>query len=343
MPVTQQPAFREMSAAADFLGNGAIEINRYETEILDMVRRNSIFLQRIDKKPANGHPHRYFEQTAIASGSFSDVRNITPTATNPQRLERPAFIKAITAQTNLGLFDVDLTRMQGQFAGLEAKDIQDIGNGIIVQEAQAVWSGTDTSLSLPTTIQYMNVLNQIANSGTTLSATVVGPSSSIIDAIKSDVAAMAAQTGFVVKPTAIYLNPVTIDLIDREAKAQHIDLGVTNVVAGVTVKAINTVVGELPLITDPWLVPSASGVLPTGMTGLFSATATGLRSHWAVIVTEKEIEMPVVHGGDGNMNPRIFQLGLLANLTGQYVGVHFNTLIVKGAAYAHSLVQIQRP
>jgi hypothetical protein len=24
--------------------------------------------------------------------------------------------------------------------------------------------------------------------------------------------------------------------------------------------------------------------------------------------------MPTVHGGDGNMNPRIFQLGLLANL-----------------------------
>jgi hypothetical protein len=60
-------------------------------------------------------------------------------------------------------------------------------------------------------------------------------------------------------------------------------------------------------------------------------------------VTESEIEMPTVHGGDGNMNPRIFQLGLLANLTGQYVGVHFNAVIAKGATYAHAVVGVQRP
>jgi hypothetical protein len=37
--------FQDISAAADFLGNGAIEVNRYESEIVDMVRRHSIFLQ----------------------------------------------------------------------------------------------------------------------------------------------------------------------------------------------------------------------------------------------------------------------------------------------------------
>ena len=50
-----------------------------------------------------------------------------------------------------------------------------------------------------------------------------------------------------------------------------------------------------------------------------------------------------MHGGDGNMNPRIFQLGLLANLTGQYVNVHFNAVIAKGATCAHAVVDVQRP
>jgi hypothetical protein len=63
---------------------------------------------------------------------------------------------------------------------------------------------------------------------------------------------MAARTDFVVKPTAIYMNPVLVDYIDRESKAQHIDLS-TTMVAGVSVKAISTVVGDLPLISDPWL------------------------------------------------------------------------------------------
>ena len=75
----------------------------------------------------------------------------------------------------------------------------------------------------------------------------------------------------------------------------------------------------------------------------FSAPPAGQRSHWVVILTELEVEMPTVHGGDGNMNPRIFQLGLLSNLTGQYVGVHFNAVIAKGFAYAHSVIQVQRP
>jgi hypothetical protein len=74
-------------------------------------------------------------------------------------------IKAITAQTNFGLFDVDVTRMQGQFAYLEAKDIEDITSGIIVTEASAVWNGTDTSLTTPTTIQYVGLLTQITNTG----------------------------------------------------------------------------------------------------------------------------------------------------------------------------------
>lgn len=325
-----QAAFSDVRAAADFLGNGAIEINRYESEIVDLVRRSSIFLQRVDKKPATGHPHRYFEQTAIASAAFTDPRNINPSPTGPTRLERAAFIKALTAQTNLSLFDVDVTRMQGQFAGLEAKDIEDITNAIMLAEAPAVWVGTDTSLSSPTTTQYVGLLTQITTQA------VVAPGASIIDGLKAQVASMAANTSFVVKPTGIYVNPILTDLIDREAKASHIDLGST-VVAGVSVKSINTVVGDLPLVSDVWLQKFSGSQFG------FSAPPAGNNTYPAVIVTESEIEMPTVHGGDGNMNPRIFQLGLLANLTGQYVGVHFNCVIAKAATYAHAVVGVQRP
>ena len=39
-------AFNDLRAAADFLGNGAIEINRYEAEIYDIVVRKSVFKSR---------------------------------------------------------------------------------------------------------------------------------------------------------------------------------------------------------------------------------------------------------------------------------------------------------
>jgi hypothetical protein len=324
-----------LEAAADYLGNGAIEINKYETEIYDIIRRTSVFLQRVDRRPATGHPHRYFEQTAIASATFTDPRNIAPVASGPQRVERSAYIKAITNQTNLSLFDVDVTRQQGQFAFVEAKDIEDIINSIVVGSASAVWTGTDTSLVTPSTNQYVSALTQITTTGQVING------ASIIDGLKAQVAQMAANTTYVIRPTAIYVDPILGDYIDREAKASQITMDSIEIVAGVKVKAIQTQAGLIPLVADPFLSGAISG--PGVAAYGFGAVPAGLKGYYAVIVTEKDIEMPVIHGGDGNLNPRLFQLGLLSGLQGQYVGIVFDALIVKGYAYAHRVVQVLRP
>jgi hypothetical protein len=338
MPVTKQGFIDVIQASADYLGNGAIEVNRYESEIVDMIRRTSVALTRFDHKKATGHPHRYFEQVGIATAAFTDPRNIVPTATSASRQERSAFVKAIVAQSNLTLFDVDVTRMQGQFAGLEAKDIEDIMSAIIVQEATAVWTGNDTSLVAPTTTQYQGVISQITNQAT------ISPGASIIDGLKAEVAFLASNTTYRVKPTCIYINPILQDLIDREAKAQSLQLDKVTLSGGVEVSGINTVVGVLPLVSDPFLQP-VSGLPSATLTNVsgFANPPAGNKTYWAVILTESEVEMPTITGDDGNLNPRLFQLGLLANLTGQYVGVHFNTVIAKAYNYAHAVVAVQRP
>jgi len=331
----QDQQLMQIVAAADYLGNGAIEINKYENEIYDIIRRNSVFLQRVDRKPATGHPHRYFEQTAIAQAAFTDPRNITPVPTGPSRVERSAYIKAITNQTNLSLFDVDVTRQQGQFAYVEAKDIEDIINSIVVTSAANVWTGTDTSLTVPTTIQYVSVLTQITTTGQIVNG------ASIIDGIKAQVAQMVANTTYVIRPTAIYIDPILGDYIDREAKAGQLTLAQVEVTVGVKVNGIQTQAGIIPLVPDPFL--SAAITAAAGTAYGFSAVPAGLKGYYAVITTEKDIEMAVIHGGDGNLNPRLFQLGLLAGLQGQYVGVVFDNVIVKGATYAHRLIQVLRP
>lgn len=322
--------FERLEAAADFLGTGAIEINAYEAEIIDMVRRESVFRQRIDERPATGHPHRYFEQLAIGAGAFSDPRNLSPTPSSPTRVERPAMIKALTNQVNLTLFDVQVTQQQGVFQGLEAKDIEDCVNGIIVTAASAYWTGNDTSLAAPTTLQYMGVLNQI-----TLQSTIAA-GSSIIDGLKNMVARMMANVTYKVRPTAIYLNPVLGHYLDTEAKATNIQLQ-TTVVAGVTVNGINTQAGVLPLIPDPYLPSSTSAAYG------FGAPASGYSNYFAVITTEKMIERPYIDGGKGNPNPQLFRLGLANSLQGQYVAVQFDAIIVKAPSYSHAVVAIQRP
>jgi hypothetical protein len=271
--------FIQLSAAADFLGTGAIEVPEFESEIMDVVRRTSVFLNRVPQPPATGHPHRYFEQTDIARGGFTDPRNITPSAASPTRVERPAFIKAIVNQSNLSLFDKEVTEQQGRFASVVAKDINDIIAGIEVVRAAAVWNGTDTSMTTPTTTQYMGALRQITQQA------VIAAGASIIDGLKAVIAAMAANQTFVVRPSAIYMNPILGDYIDREAKAAGLTMDTMDVTAGVTVSAISTQVGKVPLIGDPWIPTEAN---PTNAYG-FGAAGAG---YFTVITQESEIEMP---------------------------------------------------
>src|SRR3954454_21857520 len=112
--------FLDLHAAADFMGPGAIEINRYQSEITDIVRRRGVFGQRIKQAPATGHPSRFFEQTAIASPSaanaFVDPRSISATTVSPTRVERSVPLKALVSQINYNLFDIEVGSQQSQFA-----------------------------------------------------------------------------------------------------------------------------------------------------------------------------------------------------------------------------------
>jgi hypothetical protein len=329
MSVTKQ--FIPLNASADFLGTGAIEINMYEREIFDVVRRTSVALNRLPTMRATGHPHRYFEQTAIASGAFTDPRNISPAVTSPTRVERTAYIKALVAQSNLSIFDKDVTQQQGVFAYVVGKDIEDIISGIEVTRAGALWTGNDTSMSSPTTTQYFGLLTQITQTS------VIAPGASIVDGLKAQIAAMVANSTYVVRPSAIYMNPILADYLDREAKAAQITFGSAEVVAGVKVKTLSTQAGELPIISDPY-IPSASGSAYN-----FSAPPAGNKNYFCAIIMEDEIEIPYISGEQDNPHPRLFQLGLTGNLAGQYVGIKFDAVLAKGPSYAHSIVAVQRP
>ncbi|MHB0992693.1 MAG: SU10 major capsid protein [Burkholderiales bacterium] len=325
-----------LQAAADYLGTGAIEVNDYEPVIADIVRRRSVALQRFKEIPATGQPHRYFEQTAIAQAAFASTGGqggaaLSPTPASPTRVERSAFVKAVVNQSNIALFDKLVTQQQKKFAGVIAQDIEDIISGINTTRAAAVWNGTDTSLSAPTTTQYMGLLSQITTQATVASGT------SIIDGIKGIIATLVGNANYVVKPSAVYVNPILGDYIDREAKAEQITMNEEEVVAGVKVKSFSTQAGILPIVGDAFL-PAA-----TGAAYGFSAPPAGLKNYFAVVLMEEFIEMPYVSGENDDPKPMLFQLGLTGNLTGQFVGVKFDTIVAKGATYAHAVVCVQRP
>ena len=319
--------FFDIHAAADFLGPGAIEVPLYQTEITDIVQRRGIFGQRIKLVPATGHPSRFFEETAIpspsASGGFVDPRNIVAPVVSPTRVERSVPLKALVAQINYNLFDIELGDQQKQFAYLQAKDLADTVEGVLRTHDVALWNGTDTSLSSPTTTQYFGATGQIVAGGNTVS---IGTTSSIVDGLKSTIAQMVSNSSFAVRPTAIYANPVLLDLIDREMKSEfNVVLSTQEITSGFTVKMLSTQAGDIPLIPE-WAL-SYSGTPGTG-----SAVLP------AYIVTEDMIEYHWL----SEPNPRVFKLGLPGSLASQYVVVKFGGMVVKGASYAHYQVLVDR-
>jgi hypothetical protein len=319
--------FLDIHSAADFIGPGAIEVPFYQTEILDLVRRRGIFGQRIKQVPATGHPSRYFEQTGIptpGTAGFVDPRNIAPALVTPTRVERSVPLKALVAQLNYNLFDLELGAQQKQFAYLQAKDLIDTVDGVLHSHDIALWNGNDTSLTAPTTTQYFGAQGQIAAGG---NVATISTTSSIVDGLKSQIAEMVSSSSFAVRPTAIYANPVLLDLIDREMKTEfNVVLSSREITGGFTVKTLSTQAGELPLIPE-WALSNSGG-----------APGSGTAMLPAYIVTEDLIEYHWL----SDASPRIFQLGLPNTLVSQYVVVKFGAVVVKGANYAHAQVTVQR-
>ena len=319
--------FIDLNAAADFLAPGAVEVNRYQTEIFDIVRRRGAFGQRVKQTPATGHPSRFFEQQTIAaptaSQAFVDPRTIVAQLTTPSRIERSVPLKALVSQINYNLFDIEVGSQQSQFAYLQAKDLADAVEGLMRTHDVALWNGNDTSLAAPTTLQYFGAAGQIAAGGNTFA---ISNTQGIVDNLKGIIAQMVSGANYQVRPTAIYANPVLLDLIDRELKTiYNVVLSTTEINGGVRVKALSTQAGDIPLIPE-WALSY------TGTPGSGTATLP------CYIVTEDLIEYHWLT----DSNPRVFQLGLPGSLQSQLVVVKFGGVVVKGAGYAHAQVTVTR-
>jgi len=315
-----------ISAAADYLAPGAIEINRYATEIVDMVRRRFVLGQRINQTLATGQPHRYFEQLGIPTANATNPRALVATASQPTRQERVVALKAIVAQINYGLFDVEINQQQGQFAYLEAKDLTDTVDGVLKLHDQNLWNGNDTDLFLQTSTQYFGLSGQIIagnNSAYGLGVPTVAASGSLVDAYKLAVANMANRQDFEVRPTAIYGNPTLCNLFDKEVydAGRQLFYNQVEVLPGVIVNGIPTQVGILPLVSDP----AINNV----------AAAGGLTQYTGFILSDVDM---IKYAYLTDPLPRVFQLGLLGSLSSMYVVVKFGAPYAEGAPYAHQAI-----
>jgi len=331
--------FINMQAAAvnDGMSTGALLVPEFQKEIVDILKRNSILGSRLSMVPAVGSPSRWFEQTAIQTAQFTATGGLgggTITAANgsPTRVEKAVQIKGLSAQLTYSLFDMETVAQQGVFPELKAKDLSDMINSMTLLHGQSLWNGTDTVVGNTVGnggLQYVGMTNQITTVQTILTA------ASIIDSIRTQCATMAASTQYNLlgQKYSIYINPLALDLLEREAKngttvTRYVESDITSVGVGLTVSGIRTALGTLPLIPEPFL----------GMDSFGTAAPVGQHNYPFAVVNESMIEYHYI----GSKTPRLFQLGTLQNLNETYTAVMFGNLVVKGASYAHVIGNIQK-
>jgi hypothetical protein len=318
--------FVTMAAATQFQGPGAIITDDFQKEITDVLRRTSVLDGRLNYVPATGDISTYYEQNTVKGGEFVDPRNPSAASTSNQRTPHGVKIKALTNQVNFGHYDITLGQQQNNFPELKAKDLNDMINGIGLAHGKALWRGTDTGLTIPTTLQYVGLANQITNTFT------VGPTASIVSGIRAKVAAMVASELYELMPTAIYIHPIAHHYLEEEERtAANNETQISNMkkttVAGLEVLAIMTAAGLLPIIPEPFITSSVN------------ATTASNTDYGIAIVTEPMIEYHYV----GEKGIYLFQLGTTSSLQEQYVGIKYGAPVAKGPSYAHAYGTIERP
>ena len=315
---------------ADINNKHALVFPEVDPIIKDILSRDTLLRSRIQTKPEGLETFRWVEQTGIArNAAFSDPRTIAPTEANyATRVEKLAKLKCITSRITYNFFDSALTR-NGTFSYVLEKDMRDAIADCLGTANAAMYNGTDTSYGTPTTLQYFGIMKAITNTATFNTTTLISQQ------IKTQVAKMINKKFGVARalPTALYMNPMTADLIDQEAenKENNVKLYDVQITPGVIVPGIMTAAGVLPIIRDPEITLAAN------------ATESTKFDHKILFLNENLITRHYfVDGTTSYGDPVVFKLGLTQSLVDDYVIFMSDNIVVQYPDVAHCIATLTK-
>jgi hypothetical protein len=320
--------FTSLNAAIDN-HNGAVLTDMFQNEVLDLTSKAGELAKHITYRPATGQISRYIERISANPGVASDPRNIGPAGINVDRQERSVLVKAITNRVDFGLFDSLVYEGQGKlFGDLKAMDIKAMVEGILLTRDDKLWNGADVVSGAQTgdgsSLEYAGLLKQITNTLT------IDVATDFVAAVRKKVAQMV-QAAPAAKPTAIYVSPVLLSIIEEETRnsvgaMRFIQSDIKQGVAGLGINGIVTAAGVLPIYPDVFLPQATNGS---------DATKT---DYTFAIISEPNVEFHYV----GQPNVMVYELVQKDNLNSGYTGVLFGAPVAKGAGVAHAVGTVTR-
>lgn len=315
--------FAAAASIADINNGHSLVFPEADPIIKDILNRDLTIRKRIKVRPETMETFRWVEQTGMArNAKFSDPRAIAPTEDKaPTRVEKLAKLKCITSRIKYGFYDQILTK-NGMFASVLERDMADAVQDCLATSNAGIYNGSDTDYGTPTTNEYVGLFNIIKNTET---YTTTEP---LYRQIKTTVARMSNKKFGEAKslPTAIYMNPMTLDALEKEVDDKDNDFQFVDAefVAGVKVQGIRTVAGILPIITDPEITLEKNKTEDTKY------------DHKILILNENQIERHALTDGTHDFGePTVFKLGLTESLADDYVIFMSDAIVCRYPDVAH--------
>lgn len=315
--------FISAAEVADYNSSHYIHLPIFQEGMLDEIRRDYTILQRIKAVPATGYPSRYWEQTKLPQNTaFIDVRGggagFTGYSKNDVdedygRVEKSLYLKAQVARVKFTLFDRELVAQQGEAVAvaLLKKDMDDMMIQFYRAKNDAVWNGKATSPEDSETKDYCGLLTQI---GAPVATIASGSDERIAKVIRTEIAKQVADKNWDKKVTAIYANPLTIDILEQELEKDFPGYRTQNqvdILPGVSCTSILTQAGRLPIIPDVYLPVEGK---------------EGKQVHHFVLMNENMIERHYLTSPE----PRVFKMNPTEELLDDYIAICFDAIVLKG-------------
>lgn len=316
-------SFAAQATIADINNGHSLVFPEIDPIVKDILSRDLTIRKRIQVRPETHETFRWVEQTEIArNAKFSDPRNIAPEETNqPKRVEKLATLKTITSRIKYSFFESKLTQ-NGAFASILERDFTDAILDCLAVSNAAIYSGADKDYGAPSSNEYVGLFNVITNTET------FNTTEPLYRQIKTAVARMTNKKFGEAKslPTAIYMNPMTLDELEKEVDDKDNDFKFVDATftPGVHVQGIRTVAGILPIIVDPEIPLVANKTDGTKF------------DHKILILNEDQIVRHAFTDGKTNYgDPVAFKLGLTESLVDDYVIFMADAVVCKYPNVAH--------
>jgi hypothetical protein len=303
--------------------NGAILVDEWDPIIFDNLLRKFPAWNYVDKRPAVGDFTNGFQQTDYGAARSADKRSLSFSATSPTRSARtPREIKAIVRDLVFGIYDRSVYAQQGKkFGDLTMKDMEDVYNSMLSTWNDLFYNGSVSGNALQ-----FDGLKTLMTAGSATSTILANKS--VIKAIQNKIVDLV-KVKKNVRPDAILVNARVKQMIADEylkAGAALVYIQPAGANQGQRIPTIDTAVGDLPLIVDP-----------------FNTVVSGTPDSYPTFIIQSEfLRWEYIEPlGFAGPEPKVIELPMTTAADQQYKGVQFGALDIYGVGVNHWELDVQ--